>query len=143
MQIINLTSKNVMIELGKRGRITISPTSEKEFQEPREGVVYICNSNSSNRKDIIVPRITISDECWSCWCIYKEMLENLYKWTRGLIFKAPFQIKIKDGIVTRDMLLHVIFAFNKRAKIYKEEEKNCYLFNFAKKKFMQNWWLEN
>lgn len=79
MQIINLTSKNVMIELGKRGRITISPTSEKEFQEPREGVVYICNSNSSNRKDIIVPRITISNECWSCWCIYKEMLENLYK----------------------------------------------------------------
>ena len=44
-----------------------------------------------------------------------------------------YRKKINDGIVTRDMLLHVIFAFNKRAKIYKEEEKNCYLFNFAKK----------
>lgn len=48
-----------------------------------------------------------------------------------------FKKKINDGIVTRDMLLNVIFAFNKRAKIYKEEEKICYLFNFAKK-FMQD-----
>ena len=49
-----------------------------------------------------------------------------------------YRKKINDGIVTRDMLLHVIFAFNKRAKIYKEEEKNCYLFNFAKKSLCRN-----
>ena len=33
-----------------------------------------------------------------------------------------YRKKINDGIVTRDMLLHVIFAFNKRAKIYKDKE---------------------
>ena len=44
-----------------------------------------------------------------------------------------FKKKINDGIVTRDMLLNVIFAFNKRAKIYKEEEKNLLSIQFCKK----------
>ena len=49
--------------------------------------------------------------------------------------EIPLHYKKKNdnGIVTCEILLNVIFAFNKRAKIYKEEEKNCYLFNFAKK----------
>lgn len=33
-----------------------------------------------------------------------------------------FKKKINDGIVTRDMLLNIIFAFNKRTKIYKDKE---------------------
>ena len=49
-----------------------------------------------------------------------------------------YRKKINDGIVTRDMLLHVIFAFNKRAKIYKEEEKKLLSIQFCKKKFMQD-----
>ena len=53
--------------------------------------------------------------------------------------ETPLHYKKKNdnGIVTCEILLNVIFAFNKRTKIYKEEKKLLSI-QFCKKKFMQD-----